>query len=80
VRRHSKVTVRQGHVNQLFAYVQNVAGADGRQRPTNGIILYAGVSGAFLQDLDTTSESRRSTYQKTGGTSTTASYRFIGLN
>jgi 5-methylcytosine-specific restriction enzyme subunit McrC len=49
-RRFNKVTVRSGHLNQMFAYMQNVAATDDRARAVNGIILYAAVSGAFLQD------------------------------
>jgi len=49
-KRYDKVTVRSSHVNQMFAYMQNVAARDNRQRPVNGIILYAGVADWFPQD------------------------------
>jgi 5-methylcytosine-specific restriction enzyme subunit McrC len=44
------VTVRPGHLNQMFAYMQNLAASDDRRRQVNGVILYAAVSGEFQQD------------------------------
>jgi 5-methylcytosine-specific restriction enzyme subunit McrC len=49
-KRYGKVTVRPGHLNQMFAYVQNLAARDHRRREVHGVILYAAVSGAFQQD------------------------------
>jgi len=49
-RRYDKETVRPGHLNQMFAYLQNVAARDERRRTIDGLILYAAVSGEFLQD------------------------------
>jgi len=48
--RYDKSTVRAAHLNQMFAYMQNVAARDRRGRGVDGIILYAAASGAFLQD------------------------------
>jgi 5-methylcytosine-specific restriction enzyme subunit McrC len=44
------VTVRPAHLNQMFAYMQNLAARDDRRRQVNGVILYAAVSGEFQQD------------------------------
>src|SRR5205085_6000798 len=38
------------HVNQLFAYMQNVAAREVTDRKVRGILLYAGVSGSFAMD------------------------------
>jgi 5-methylcytosine-specific restriction enzyme subunit McrC len=48
--RFGKATVRSAHINQLFAYMQNIAANDRRGRPVDGILLYAAVSGPFQQD------------------------------
>ena len=37
-------------MNQIFAYMQNIAAIDERQRPVKGIILYAAVPTHFQQD------------------------------
>jgi 5-methylcytosine-specific restriction enzyme subunit McrC len=47
---YDKPTVKPGHLNQMFAYMQNVAARDDRRRQVNGVILYAAISGAFFQD------------------------------
>jgi 5-methylcytosine-specific restriction enzyme subunit McrC len=49
-RRYDKLTVKPGHLNQIFAYMQNLAARDDRRRHVDGVILYAAVSGAFCQD------------------------------
>ncbi len=49
-RRYGRVTVRPGHLNQMFAYMQNLAARDDRRRRVDGVILYAALSGAFQQD------------------------------
>ena len=49
-RRYEKLTVRSGHLNQMFAYMQNLSARDDRQRQVDGVILYAAVSGGFQQD------------------------------
>jgi 5-methylcytosine-specific restriction enzyme subunit McrC len=48
--RYDKSTVRSGHLNQMFAYMENVAARDSRRRQVGGVILYAAVSSAFQQD------------------------------
>jgi 5-methylcytosine-specific restriction enzyme subunit McrC len=50
VMRHEKLRVRPGHLNQMFAYVQNLAALENGRRQVDGVILYAGVSGGFSQD------------------------------
>jgi 5-methylcytosine-specific restriction enzyme subunit McrC len=50
VMRHEKLRVRPSHLNQMFAYVQNLAARENGRRQVDGVILYAGVSGGFLQD------------------------------
>jgi hypothetical protein len=37
-------------MNQLFAYMQNLAAGDKRHREVDGILLYAGTSGGFSFD------------------------------
>jgi 5-methylcytosine-specific restriction enzyme subunit McrC len=49
-KRYEKLTVRSDHLNQMFAYIQNLAARDHQRRRVDGVILYAAVSGAFLQD------------------------------
>jgi 5-methylcytosine-specific restriction enzyme subunit McrC len=49
-RRYEKLTVKSGHLNQMFAYIQNLAARDHQRRQVDGVILYAAVTGAFLQD------------------------------
>lgn len=48
--RYDRNTVRPGHLNQMFAYMENLAARDSRRRQVGGIILYAAVSDAFIQD------------------------------
>lgn len=53
--RYKKPTVKSAHLNQMFAYMQNLAARDDRGRQVDGLILYAAVStgavpGAFGQD------------------------------
>jgi len=48
--RYDKLTVRSGHLNQMFAYMQNLAASDARQRPVDGVLLYATVSIPSPQD------------------------------
>jgi 5-methylcytosine-specific restriction enzyme subunit McrC len=48
--RYDKITVRSAHLNQMFAYMENLAARDSRRRQVGGVILYAAVSGAFQQD------------------------------
>jgi 5-methylcytosine-specific restriction enzyme subunit McrC len=39
--RYDKLTVRSGHLNQMFAYMQNIEARDERRRRVDGVILYA---------------------------------------
>jgi len=48
--RHEKLTVKPAHLNQMFAYIQNAAASDERNRPVDGIILYATPLGVPFQD------------------------------
>jgi 5-methylcytosine-specific restriction enzyme subunit McrC len=48
--RYDKQTVRAGHLNQMFAYMQNLAASDEQQRPIDGVLLYATVSIPVPQD------------------------------
>jgi len=48
--RYDKLTVRSGHLNQIFAYMQNLAASDERQRPVDGVLLYATISIPSPQD------------------------------
>ena len=44
---HAKSILKPTHVNQVFAYMQNIAAKDKLNRPVDGMLLYAAVSGAF---------------------------------
>ena len=48
--RYDKLTVRSGHLNQMFAYMQNIEARDERQRRVDGVILYATSLGSPSQD------------------------------
>jgi len=47
---YDKPALKSAHLNQMFAYMQNLAARDDRRRRVDGVILYAAVSGAFQQD------------------------------
>jgi 5-methylcytosine-specific restriction enzyme subunit McrC len=47
--RYDKPTVNSAHLNQMFAYMQNVLAGDDRGRHVDGVILYAAVSGGAVQ-------------------------------
>jgi 5-methylcytosine-specific restriction enzyme subunit McrC len=49
-RQYDKLTVRPGHLNQIFAYMQNIEAKDHQRHQIDGVILYAAVTGEFLQD------------------------------
>jgi 5-methylcytosine-specific restriction enzyme subunit McrC len=48
--RFGRLTVQSEHLNQMFAYMQNIASRDQYNRRVDGIILYAAVTGPFQQD------------------------------
>jgi len=53
--RYDKPALKPAHLNQMFAYMQNLVTRDDRGRQVDGLILYAAVSGgavpgAFCQD------------------------------
>ena len=53
--RYDKPALKSAHLNQMFAYMQNLLRRDERGRQVDGVILYAAVSdgavaGAFCQD------------------------------
>jgi 5-methylcytosine-specific restriction enzyme subunit McrC len=46
-KRFGKTILRASHVNQLFAYMQNVEAWDHSRHPVEGVLLYPAVAGAF---------------------------------
>jgi 5-methylcytosine-specific restriction enzyme subunit McrC len=48
--RYDKLTVRSGHLNQMFAYMQNIEAHDVLRRRVDGVILYASSLGLPPQD------------------------------
>jgi 5-methylcytosine-specific restriction enzyme subunit McrC len=45
-----RIMLQPGHLNQIFAYMQNIAAADRQGRPVEGILLYAGAPAPFIYD------------------------------
>jgi 5-methylcytosine-specific restriction enzyme subunit McrC len=46
-KRFGKTILRSTHVNQIFAYMQNVEARDHSRRPVEGILLYPATTGGF---------------------------------